>query len=80
MNKTTQTSRATSNTPYSKFNANIPQWSEASMSEEEYIGMCNCRKQVNAEIKNEKLQGKNSEAEDIRILKCSRKSHVDIIN
>ena len=39
MNKKTRTSRATSNTYSSNFNADTPQWSEASSSEEEDIGM-----------------------------------------
>ena len=31
-------------------------------------------------IKNEEVKGSSSEVEEIKIHKCSRKSHVDIIN
>ena len=44
VNKTNLTSRATSNTSNSKFNASIPHWSEAIISEEEDIGMLKCRR------------------------------------
>ena len=59
---------------------NIQQWSESSSSEEEYIGMCKCRRKSNVEITNEEVKGKSSEVEEIKIIKCSRKSYVDIIN
>ena len=42
--------------------------------------MCNSRRKINAEIKNEEVKVKISEVEEIKILKCSRKIHVDIIN
>ena len=52
VNKTTRTSRATSNTSNSNFNANIPQWNGARSSNEEDIGMSKCRRKSNADIKN----------------------------
>ena len=58
----------------------MPQWSEVSSSEEEYIGMRKCRGKSNIEISNEEVKGSSSEIEDIKICKCSRKIHVDIIN
>ena len=39
VNKTTQKIRETSNTSNPNFNADIPQWSEASSGEEEYTGI-----------------------------------------
>ena len=48
MNKTTQTSRATSNTSNSNFNAYIPKWIEESSSEEEEIGILKVRRNINA--------------------------------
>ena len=51
MNKTTQTSQTTSNTYNSDFNADTPLWSEASISEEEDIGMCKGRRKINVENK-----------------------------
>ena len=61
MNKTTQTSRATSNTYNSIFNANIPQWSEVISIEEEGIGMRKFTRKSNAEIVNEEVKGSSSE-------------------
>ena len=46
LNKITRKSQSTINTSNSNFNANIPQWSEASSSEEEDIGICKCRIKV----------------------------------
>ena len=46
VNKTTQTSRATSNNSNSSFNAYIPYWIEASSSEEEDIVMRNLVKKL----------------------------------
>ena len=80
MNKTTQTSQATSNTSNSNFNVDIPQWSEASIIEEKYIGMCNCRRKSNVVITNKEFEGESIEVEEIIILKCSRKSHVETVN
>ena len=34
----------------------------------------------NADITNEEVKVKSSEVEDIKVLKCTMKSHVDIIN
>ena len=42
--------------------------------------MRKCSRKINVEITNEEVKGKISEVEEIKILKCSRKSHVDIIN
>ena len=75
VNRKTQTRRSTSNTSSSKFNAIIPQWSEASSNEEEYIWMRKWKKEINVEIIND--GGKEKET---KIRKCSRKVHVDIIN
>ena len=52
LNKTTQKIRATSNTSNSNFNAKIPRWSEASISEEEEIGISKCRRKSYVEIIN----------------------------
>ena len=38
------------------------------------------RRKNYVEITNEEVKGKSSEVEGIKILKCSRKIHVDIIN
>ena len=64
MNKTTQTSRETSNAPNSNFNANIPQWSKTSSSEEEIIGIRKHGRKSNVGIKNEELKGSRGEAEE----------------
>ena len=77
---TTRTCRATSNTSNSNFNADISQWSEVVSSEEEYIGITNCRRKSDVDIINEEVKGSSSEGEDIKICKCRRKSHVDIIS
>ena len=53
VNKTTRKSQATSNTSNSDFNVDISQWSEASSSEEEDIGMRKCRRKSYVEITNE---------------------------
>ena len=58
----------------------IPKWSEERSSEEEYIGMCKCRRKINAEIINEEVKGRSSEVEESKIRKFSRKSHVGFIN
>ena len=42
--------------------------------------MSNCRRKSNVDIKNEKVKEKISEVEEIKILRCIRNSHVDIIN
>ena len=42
--------------------------------------MPRCRRKINVENTNDKMKGKISEVEVIKILKCSRKIHVDIIN
>ena len=80
MNKKTQKSRATSNTSYSNFITGIPQWSEASSSEEEEIGMRKCRIESNVYNTNEELKRKSSVEEEIKIHKCSRKSHIETVN
>ena len=80
VNKTTLTSRATSKTYNLNFNAGIPLWSEASSSEEEYIGMLKGRRKSNIENTKEEAKGKKSEEEEIKIPKCSRKSHVETVN
>ena len=66
MNKSTQTSRATSNTSNSDFNSNLLQWSKASSSDEEDIGMRKCRRKSKYEITNEESKGKISEVEEIK--------------
>ena len=65
VNKTTQTSWATSKTSNSNFNANIPQRSESNNSKEEDIGMRKCRRKMNVEIINEEVKGSISEVEEI---------------
>ena len=47
MNKTTQTSQATSNTYNTNFNANITKWTEESSREAENIVMRKCRRNFN---------------------------------
>ena len=80
MNKTTRKIRETSNTSNPNFNADIPQWSEASSGEEEYTGIRKGRIISNVDNTNEGVKGKNSEEEEIKIPKCSRKSHVETVN
>ena len=80
MNKTTLTSQATGDTSNSNFGAKIPQWSEASSSEEGDVGMRKCKRKGNVEIKNGKVKGSSGEVEEIKIRKCKSKSHVFIIN
>ena len=80
MNKITRTSRETSNTPHSNFNANIPKWSGGINSEEYDVVMRNCRRKINIDIKKEEMKGSSGEVEEIKIHECSRKIHVDIIN
>ena len=41
--------------------------------------MRKCRRNINAEIKNEEVKLISSKVEEIKIRKCSRKSHIDII-
>ena len=57
---------------------NIPQWSEASSNEEEYIGMRKGRRKINVENTNKAVKGKNSEEEEIQITKCSRKITLEL--
>ena len=52
VNEITRTSRATSTTYNSNFNAKITQWIEASSSEEEDIGICKWKRKSNVEIIN----------------------------
>ena len=73
MNKTTRKSLETSNTSNSNFNANIPQWIESSISEEEDILILKCKRKINADITNEEVKGSISEVEEIKIRKCSGK-------
>ena len=51
MNKTTRTSRATSDTYNSNFNADIPQWSGESCCEEEEIVVSKGSRKSNIENK-----------------------------
>ena len=62
-----------SNTSNSNFNANIPQWSEASSIEEEEIVICECRRKSNVKIIKEEVKGSISEVEEIKIIKFRRK-------
>ena len=55
-------------------------WSEASSTEEEYIGMRKGRRKNNVDNKNKEVKGKVSEEEEIKIPKCIRKSHVETVN
>ena len=80
VNKTTLTSRATSNKSYSNFNADIPQWRKARSNEEEDIVKRNGRLKNNSENTNEGVKGISSEEENNKILQCSRKIHIVIIN
>ena len=80
VNKTTRKSRETSNTYYSNFNADTPQWSEGSISEEEDIGMCEGRRKINFYNTNKEVKGKSSEEEEIKIPKCRIKSHAETVN
>ena len=73
MNKTTRTNRVTSKTSNPNFNTDIPQWSEASSSEEENIGMRKCRRKSNVEIKNEEVKGSSTEVKEIIMRKCNIK-------
>ena len=80
VNTTTQTSRATSNTYNSNFNADTPLWSESISSEEEGIGMRKDRRKINVENTKEEVKGKMSEEEEIKIPEGSRKIHVEAVN
>ena len=73
MNETTRKIRATSNTSNSRFNANIPQWSEASSSEAEDIGMHKCSRKSNVDITNEELKEISSESEEIKYASFAEK-------
>ena len=42
--------------------------------------MRKCRREINAEIINDEVEGSSSIVEDIKIRKCSIKGHFDIIN
>ena len=68
MNKTTQISRATSNTYNSNSNADTPLCSEASSSEEEDIGMRKGSGKSNFVNTNEEVKGEISEKEDNKYL------------
>ena len=70
VNKTTQTSIATSNTSNSNINVEIPQYSESNSSEEEDI-KCSRKSHV---------KGSSSEEEEIGIHKCRRIIRVVIMN
>ena len=80
MNKTTRKGRGTSNTSNSNFNAYIQTWSESSSVQEEEIGIHKDKRKSNFDNKTEEVKGKSSEEEEIKILKCSRKSHVKTVN
>ena len=56
MNKTNRTSRATSNTYNSNFNAGKPRWIEASSSEEEGVVILKGRRKLMLRIKLRKLK------------------------
>ena len=42
--------------------------------------MRKCRRKINVEIINKEFKWSSSEMEEIKIIKCSRNIHVDIIN
>ena len=73
MNKTTRTSRATSNTNNLNYNADTQQWSEAISSEEEYIGMRKGGRKSNVENTNKEVKGESSEEEEIKYLSIAEK-------
>ena len=77
VNKTTRTSRATSNTYNSNIKVDIPQWSKANNSEEEDI---KCSRKSHIETVNGEVKGSSSEEEEIGIRKCRRRSQVEIVN
>ena len=77
MNKTTQTSLATSSTSNSSINVGINKCSKASISEEEDI---KCSIKSHVETVNEEMKGSSSEEDEIGIHKCRRRSRVDIMN
>ena len=55
----------------------IPQYSEASSSEEEDI---KCSIKSHVETVNEEMKGSSSEEDEIGIRKCRRRSRVEIMN
>ena len=58
-------------------NAKTGSCSEASSSEEEYIGMRKGRRKSDCENTNKKLNGKNIEEEEIKSPKCAKKGDVE---
>ena len=77
VNKTTQTSLATSSTSNSSINVGINKCSKASISEEEDI---KCSIKSHVETVNEEMKGSGIEVDEIEIRKCSRRSRAKIIN
>ena len=74
MDETNQTSRAISYTYKSDLNVKTGSFSQASISEEEDIGMRKGRRKGDFDNKNEELNGSSSEEEEIKPTKCGRKS------
>ena len=61
VNKTTQTSQATSNTYNSNFNTDTQLWSEAIIIEKEDIGMLRGKRQSIVDIDKKQAKGKSRE-------------------
>ena len=57
MNTRTRTSQATSHTSNSNLDMDLTHWREASSSEKDLIGICNCRKRSRVDILNEEVKG-----------------------
>ena len=73
MNKITQTSRSTSNTSNSKFNADITQWIEEGINEEKEIGILKCRRESNFENTDEEVKETISEENRLKYLSVAEK-------
>ena len=70
MDATNQTGRAISYSYKSNLNAKIGSFSEASSSEEEYVGMRKSRRKGDFEDKKKESNGKSIEEEEIKSPKC----------
>ena len=73
VNKITRTSRATSDTYNSNFNADTPLWSESSSGEEDYIGMLKGRIRSNVENTSKEVKGGSIEEEEIEYRSVTEK-------
>ena len=80
VDETKKTSRAKSYSYKSNSNAKKGACSEASISEEEDVGMRKSRRKSDFKHTNKKSNGKSIEGEDIKLPKCGRKGNVENLN